>query len=132
MPGKAVSSSRDRRPVFLNLAQIALPVGALASIAHRVAGVLLAIGIPLGVYALDLSLQGPQGFARMAAALEGLPSRAAVVVMAWALAHHLLAGVRHLLMDIDVGSRLPEARRSAWMVNAAGLAVALLAAGATW
>ena len=64
-----MNSPRDRRPVFLNLAQIALPVGALTSIAHRVAGVLLAIGIPLGVYALDLSLQGPQGFARMAAAL---------------------------------------------------------------
>ena len=118
--------------MFLNLAQIALPVGALASIAHRVAGVLLAIGIPFGVYALDLSLQGPPGFARMAAALEGLPSRAAVVVMAWALAHHLFAGVRHLAMDIDVGSRLPDARRSARLVNAGGLAVALLAAVAIW
>ena len=132
MPGSAVSSPRDRRPVFLDLSRIALPVGALASIAHRVAGVLLAIGIPVGVYALDLSLRGPQGFARVAAALEGPPSRAAVVVMAWALAHHLFAGVRHLLMDLDVGSRLPAARRSAWMANAGGLAVALLVAVTTW
>jgi len=132
MPGSAVSSPRDRRPVFLNLAQIALPVGALASIAHRISGLLLAIGIPLGVYGLDLSLRDPQGFATVAAALESPPSRVAVVVMAWALAHHLFAGVRHLLMDIDVGSRLPAARRSAWMANAGGIAVALMAAVATW
>jgi succinate dehydrogenase / fumarate reductase cytochrome b subunit len=46
------------------------------------------------------------------------------------LAHHLLAGIRHLLSDIDIGSQLPAARRSAWIVNFGGAAVALLAAGA--
>lgn len=50
------------------------------------------------------------------------------IVFVWALAHHLLAGVRHLLSDIDVGSRLPAARRSAWAVNGAGLAIALVTA----
>jgi succinate dehydrogenase / fumarate reductase cytochrome b subunit len=54
----------------------------------------------------------------------------AVVLLAWALAHHSLAGIRHLLSDIDVGSQLPEARRSAWIVNVWGIGVALLAAGA--
>ena len=55
--------------------------------------------------------------------------KAGAIVFVWALTHHLLAGVRHLLSDIDLGSRLPVARRSAWAVNGAGLAVALLAAG---
>jgi succinate dehydrogenase / fumarate reductase cytochrome b subunit len=41
-----------------------------------------------------------------------------------------LAGIRHLLSDIDIGSQLPAARRTAWIVNLGGLAVALLAAGA--
>ena len=50
------------------------------------------------------------------------------IVFIWALAQHLLAGVRHLLSDIDVGSLLPAGRRSAWIVNIAGFAVALLAA----
>ena len=45
------------------------------------------------------------------------------------LAHHLLAGVRHLLSDVDIGSRLAPARRSAWVVNLAAVAIALLAAG---
>jgi len=46
------------------------------------------------------------------------------------LAHHLLAGIRHLLSDIDIGSQLPFARRSTWIVNVGGAAVALFAAGA--
>jgi succinate dehydrogenase / fumarate reductase cytochrome b subunit len=48
------------------------------------------------------------------------------------LAHHLMAGVRHLLSDIDVGAHLPAARRSAWVVNVGALVVALIAAGVLW
>ena len=55
-----------------------------------------------------------------------------LAALAWALAHHALAGVRHLLSDVDVGAGLRSARRSAWAVNLAALAVTLLAAGALW
>ena len=44
----------------------------------------------------------------------------------------VLAGVRHLLMDIDRGSALAAARRSAWSVNVLGALLALLAFGALW
>ena len=118
------------RPVFFNPLRIQLPVGALTSIMHRVTGLVLALGLPLGVYLLDLSLRGPEGYARAASLLSALPSRIAAVVLAWALAHHLLAGIRHLLSDIDLGSQLSAARRSAWIVNVSGLAIAVLAAGA--
>jgi succinate dehydrogenase / fumarate reductase cytochrome b subunit len=53
-------SEQMPRPVFFNLTQIQMPVGALTSIAHRITGLLLAVGIPYGVYLLDLSLQSPQ------------------------------------------------------------------------
>lgn len=119
-----------RRPVFFNLAQIQMPVGALASITHRVTGVLLALGIPFSIYILELSLQNPQSYARLLNLLDTWVLKTAAIVFIWALAHHLLAGIRHLLSDIDIGSLLPAARRSAWMVNVGGLAVALLAAGA--
>lgn len=119
-----------RRPVFFNPARIQMPVGALTSITHRVTGILLAAGIPFGIYILDLSLQSDQSWSRVVHLLDKWAFKAVAIVFIWALAHHLLAGVRHLLSDIDVGSRLPPARRSAWMVNIGGLAVALLAAGA--
>jgi succinate dehydrogenase / fumarate reductase cytochrome b subunit len=119
-----------RPPVFFNLLQIQLPVGALTSIAHRITGVILALGIPFALYVLDLSLRSPQTYARVERMLDHWALRGATVVLAWALAHHLLAGMRHLLSDIDIGSRLPAARRSAWLVNLGGVALALAAAGA--
>lgn len=42
-----------------------MPVGALTSITHRVTNIFFAFGIPFGIYLLDLSLQGPQGYARV-------------------------------------------------------------------
>jgi succinate dehydrogenase / fumarate reductase, cytochrome b subunit len=121
--------SSKRRPVFLNLAKIQMPVGALTSITHRITGMLLAFGVPFCIYLLDLSLQGPLGYAHVIAMLDDLPVKSAVIVLTWALAHHLLAGIRHLLSDIDIGSQLPAARRSAWIANLGGAGVALLAAG---
>lgn len=117
------------RPVFLNLMQIELPVGALTSILHRITGIVLAAGVPSGIYLLDRSLQSERGFAEVTALLGHGAVKAAAVVLLWALAHHALAGVRHLLTDFNVGSPLRPARRSAWVVNVAGVAVALLAAG---
>jgi succinate dehydrogenase / fumarate reductase cytochrome b subunit len=124
-----MAESKRRRPVFFNPLQIQMPVGALTSIAHRVTGILLVLSIPFSVYLLDLSLQGPLGYAQVGAWFESFAFRATMIVLVWALAHHLLAGIRHLLSDIDVGSKLPAARRSAWIVNLGGLTVALLAAG---
>lgn len=119
-----------RRAVFFNLAQIQMPVGAVTSITHRITGVLLAVGIPFSVYILDQSLHSPQSYARVLELFDLWIFKVVTLVFIWALAHHLLAGVRHLLSDIDIGSLLPAARRSAWIVNIGGLAIALLAAGA--
>lgn len=112
----------------MNLFRIQMPVGALTSILHRVTGVLLVLGMPFSVYLLDHSLQGPQAYAQVTGLFDNMAFRIAVIATVWALTHHLLAGIRHLLSDIDVGSRLPAARRSAWIVNVAGLIMALLAA----
>jgi succinate dehydrogenase / fumarate reductase, cytochrome b subunit len=120
------------RPVFLNLLQIGMPVGALASIGHRVSGILLAAGVPAAVYLLALSLRSEAGFAHALALARLLPVQAAAVALAWALAHHLLAGIRHMLSDIGVGSRLLVARKTAYLVNFGALALALVAAGLLW
>lgn len=105
-----------------------MPVGAITSITHRISGILLAIGIPFSIYLLDLSLDDPDGYQRANALLHSLPVRCLGIFFAWALGHHLLAGVRHLLSDIDIGSRLPGARRSAWIVNCTSPLFAVLAA----
>jgi succinate dehydrogenase / fumarate reductase cytochrome b subunit len=90
----------------------------------------LALAAPLAVYLLAHSLDGPQGYKQVAEWLAPFPVRTGLVLFVWAFAHHVLAGTRHLLMDVDVGFKLSVARRSAWTVNVAGFGVALLAAAA--
>lgn len=119
---------RDR-PRFFNVLQLQMPVGALTSIAHRVSGIVLALGTPFYIYVLQLSLESPRTFA-LAAGMFGRWQRKGVAILSiWALAHHVLAGIRHLLGDIDIGSQLRAARRCAWAVNCTAVSIMLLAAG---
>ena len=126
------SDTRHARPRFLNLLRIRYPVGAVCSFAHRVSGVVLALTLPALVWLLRLSLDGPSGYRAATSLMQELPPKALAAVLIWALAHHVLAGVRHLLKDIDLGSTLAVARRSAWSVNMLGVLLALLALGALW
>ena len=116
--GIATLTPSSERPVFLDLARIRFPVGAVASMGHRVSGVVLVIALPLAVLALQRSLEGDAlafaGWMRLPAAL-----------LAWAAAHHLFAGIRHLLMEADIGSSLHPARRSAYAALIAGAAIGL-------
>jgi succinate dehydrogenase / fumarate reductase cytochrome b subunit len=118
------------RPKFFNLAQVQMPVGALTSIAHRISGVLLALSIPFGIYLLKLSLQSPEGYVQAANLFSQWEIKTLAILFIWSLTHHLLAGVRHLLSDIDIGSPLVAARRSAWIVNCSGVLITLLSVGA--
>jgi succinate dehydrogenase / fumarate reductase cytochrome b subunit len=120
---------RRSAPVYLNLFRIGFPVGAVTSFAHRVAGVLLALSLPLLVYLLDLSLRDADGFAQATRLLQSPWLRLASVPVAWSLFHHLFAGVRFLLIDLDAGVGLHRARTTAWLVNIAGLAATLLYLG---
>ena len=117
------------QPFFLNLLQIQMPVGAITSILHRLTGVLLAVGVPIGMFLLWRSLHGEAGFAQVMSLLHHRAFQAVVVLLVWALSHHVLAGVRHMLTDINIGSTLHKARRSAWAVNLTAAALALLALG---
>ncbi len=110
------TSLNKDRPKYLNLLRIRLPITGVLSIAHRISGVLLVIAIPFVIYLLSLSLVSPQGFADTQALLN-LPIIKLVLLMVfWALMHHFLAGIRFLLLDIDIGYHRTQAQQSAWMV----------------
>ena len=116
------------RPVYLNLFQIRMPVTAVLSFAHRVSGVLLFLMIPVLIYLLDLSLQGPQGYAHANSIINGWGFKITGVLVVWAFAHHLLAGVRFLLIDLAIGVEKEIARKSAWLVHGATFLIFLVTA----
>jgi succinate dehydrogenase / fumarate reductase, cytochrome b subunit len=117
------------RPVFLNLMQIRLPVAGIMSIIHRATGVAMVLSIPLLVYLLDLSLSGPQGFADAGGLFGNLLVKLILFLFLWGLMHHLLAGIRYLLIDIDIGVDKPLFRQTAWAVIVAAPVFALILMG---
>jgi succinate dehydrogenase / fumarate reductase cytochrome b subunit len=124
------STATDRkRPVNLNLLQLTLqlPIGGVVSIIHRITGTLLVLLTPYALYALQTSLEGPAGFEEIRASLASGVGRVAMLLALWVIVQHLYSGIRHLLMDVDVGIELAAARRAAWLTLAASvITVALL------
>lgn len=116
----------DNRPFFLNLLQIHLPVTGFVSFLHRISGLLLFMAIPLSVYLFDLSLQGSAGFERAASLLAHPVMQLLSLLLLWSLLHHLFAGIRFLLTDLDIGLDKPQAVRSAWAVFVLEVIVLLL------
>ncbi len=120
--------ARPDRPVTLPLLSLRLPLAGWVSFLHRVSGVLLFFSLPLALYALDRSLRGPEAFDAMLQQMAQPAVRILLLLVVWALAHHLFAGIRHLLMDLHFGVSLAAARRSALIVALAAGAVALITA----
>ena len=116
----------DSRPVYLNLLRIRLPIAGVMSIAHRLSGVLMVLMIPLGLYLLERSMSSPEGFAQTRALFAGTFVRAIMLLALWGLLHHLFAGIRYLLIDVDVGVHKPVYRYTAWLVMIAAPVVAIL------
>jgi succinate dehydrogenase / fumarate reductase cytochrome b subunit len=120
--------ARPDRPVTLPLLSLRLPLAGWVSFLHRVSGVLLFLCLPLALLALDRALSGPEAFDALRQQLAQPAARMLLLLAVWALAHHLFAGIRHLLMDLHFGVNLPAARRSALVVAVAGGLVALATA----
>ena len=113
-------SAPRTRPVFLDLRRIALPLPGVLSILHRISGVLLFLLLPLLLWLFALSLRDADGYAQVEALLASLPARLLLLGVGWMLAHHLFAGIRYLLLDLDIGVERGAARASSWLVFAAG------------
>ena len=109
---------KQQRPKFLNLIKIRLPVTGVASILHRISGVLLFLTIPISLYLLQRSVQNAEVYQQVINCLAGPLAKIIAVLFLWAFVHHLLAGFRFLLIDLNVGMSLAVARRSAWFVMA--------------
>ena len=121
------------RPVYLNLFAIRMPLAAIVSILHRASGALLfLVGIPLALCTVQRALASPEAWAQMRTALDAPFAKIVAVALAWGYIHHLLVGIRHLLMDAHVGVELPEARRSAALAMVLAIVLTLAVAVRLW
>jgi succinate dehydrogenase / fumarate reductase cytochrome b subunit len=112
-------AQKNKRPVHLNLFKIRLPVTGIVSIFHRVTGVLLVLAIPLALFLLDRSLRDAEVFAACQTWLTSVCGQVVVWSLLALFIQHFYSGLRHLLLDIDIGVEKTAARRGAWLVFAA-------------
>lgn len=100
----------DSRPVNLDLTKFTFPIHAITSITHRIAGVALFVAVAFGLYALDRSLASETGFEQVAGLIMTPIGKLITWLILSALAFHFIAGIRHMLMDMDVGESLEGGR----------------------
>lgn len=106
----------QKRPVFLNLTQIRLPLPGLVSILHRVSGILLFLLLPVLLWLLSCSLHSSEHFNELKQIFQYPILHWVIWILLSSLAYHLLAGIRHILMDMGLGETLKSARLSAKIV----------------
>lgn len=116
---------QGKRPVALDLFSVRLPLTAVVSILHRLTGMLLFFLMPVLLWSLKYSLDNPNSFASLAQFFDAPWVKILAIVALWGLWHHLLAGIRHLLMDFGMGEGLANARKSAWATVGLALILAL-------
>ncbi|NWG38973.1 MAG: succinate dehydrogenase, cytochrome b556 subunit [Hydrogenophilaceae bacterium] len=115
------------RPVYLNLFRLHLPLAGWVSILHRVSGVYLFLLLPFALYLLQRSLASESGFEEVSVWMGTIFGRILVLLMLASLAFHMIAGIRHLALDVHWGVSKDAARKSAMLVFTAALLCVLLA-----
>lgn len=120
------------RPIYLNLLQIRLPVPGLISILHRVSGAALFLFIPFLLTLFEWSLESQQTFLRFKGTFSHWAIKLILIGLIWAYLHHLLAGLRHLALDLHYGTDLATSRASSWAVLAGGIVLTLAIAVKIW
>lgn len=113
------------RPKHLNLFQIKLPIPGVVSILHRVSGAALFLMLPFLLYLLQASLQSPSSYVLFRELLSHPLVKLLLLGLLWAFLHHFCAGIRYLLLDLHVGTELPQARASSFAVIGVSLVLTL-------
>lgn len=105
-----------KRPVNLDLGSLKFPPMAIASILHRISGLVLFLLLPIMLFIFGQSLQSEASFAQMKIVLTHPCYKLVLWAFGTALIYHVLAGIRHMIMDLGFGEHLSAGRRTAVLV----------------
>lgn len=103
-----VNRSRSRRPLSPHLQIYRPTLTMMMSIAHRITGIALYGGTLLLAWYLIAAASGPGPFATASWFMSSFLGVIILLGFAWALFHHLLGGLRHIIWDAGYGLDDPE------------------------
>ena len=84
------------------------------------------------LYAMDKSLASEEGFGEVKACLTSPLAKLVIWGLLSALLYHLVAGVRHLIMDAGVGETLEGGKLGSKIVIVVSVVLIVLAGGWIW
>ena len=124
---------KEKRPVNLDLTGMRFPVTAITSILHRITGLVLFLALPFMIWMLQMSVSGEAEYYNLINVLREPLLRFVSWALAVAAGYHVIAGLRHILMD--VGLIKPTVRGgalSSWVVLGLAVAFAVFAGVKLW
>ena len=109
------SGQGARRPLSPHLQIYSMRINMAMSIVHRITGAALYFGTLLLAAWLIAAALGPEAF-RFVSDLFGSPVGIIVLIgYTWALMHHMLGGIRHLIWDTGRGFDLATVELMGWL-----------------
>ncbi|AWK14018.1 succinate dehydrogenase cytochrome b556 large subunit [Candidatus Fukatsuia symbiotica] len=124
---------KKQRPVNLDLRTIQMPVTAIASILHRISGIITFAAVGILLWLLSISLSSQEGFMQAATILSSPVVKFIFWGILTALAYHICGGIRHLLMDFGyIEENLATGTRSAQVAMMLTLVLSILAGVLLW
>jgi succinate dehydrogenase / fumarate reductase cytochrome b subunit len=125
--------SNAPRPIFRNigitqLINYRLPWAGKVSILHRISGALLFLALPFILYLFDKSLASEVSFAQFARFVSNPLAKLVLLILIWSFLHHFFAGIRYLLLDLEVGVEKASSSRSAILVLLLGFGASAMIA----
>ena len=96
------------------------------SIVHRATGIALYFGTLLLAWWLVAAASGPAAYAHVQAFTGSFIGRLIAFGYTWALLHHMLSGVRHLVWDLGYGFKPSEREWLTWAALIGGILLTVL------
>lgn len=123
---------QKERPKNLDLATVKFPVTAIASIVHRVSGIIVFVALAILLTLLSCSLSSPSDFNRVASYFDNFLIEFVMWGTLTAFAYHAVFGVRHMIQDLGHWEEMDSASLSAQIGFVVTAVLSVLAGVLVW
>ena len=113
------------RPLSPHLSIYRMQVNMLMSILHRLTGAALYVGTLLLAAWLISASMGERQFVLVNGLLAHPIGMLVLFGYTWALVHHMLGGMRHLIWDTGRGLQIPQVNLLSWLTIIGSIALTL-------
>jgi len=119
-------TTKIERPLSPHLQTYKWTLTMAMSIVHRATGVALYVGTILLAWWLMAAAAGPSAYATFQDFISSFIGRLIVFGYTWALIHHLLSGIRHLVWDLGYGFGKKEREWLTWAALIGSISLTIL------